>query len=142
MTVPPTATAIPTTTVTIAAPGSLFARTGNIDAESATAEVFAVHAVNRLLRFFGRVHGDEAKPARPAGRPVSDQVGFDDGAVGGEGVLQVVFGDFEVEIPDEQFGAHGLVLPWTGSALTITFPRVGFQILMDRVHLRISISWK
>jgi len=33
--------------------------------------------------------------------PVSDEVGFHNCAMGGEGVLQVVFRDFEVEVPDE-----------------------------------------
>ncbi len=108
-----TATAVPASaTSTVATPsaatGTLFARAGNIDVESPATEVFAVHAVNRLLRFLWRTHGDEGKSAGPASGPVSNEVGFDHGAERCEGVLQVVFGDFKVEIPDEQLGAHSL----------------------------------
>jgi hypothetical protein len=44
--------------------------------------------------------------------------------------LQIVFREFEIEIPDKQFGAHSLRLqPWTGSALATMFPQAGSQIL-------------
>lgn len=106
VTVSPTATVSATATAATltsaaAAPGTLFAWAGDIDAEGAPAEFFAVHAVNRLLRLLRRTHGDEGKPARPAGGPVGDKVGFDDSAVHREGILQVVLRDFEVKVPNE-----------------------------------------
>src|SRR5437762_1415770 len=101
-----TATATPTAVTTAptpaaAAAGTLFARAGDVHTEGAAAEFFAVHGVNGLLRFFRRTHRDEGKAARPARGAVGDEVGFDDGAVGREGILQVVLGDFEVEVADE-----------------------------------------
>ena len=45
---------------------------------------------------------------KPRGRPVCGphQIGFDHGAVGGKGVLQVIFGGVEGKISDKQFIAH------------------------------------
>jgi len=95
-----TATAV-TTAATAAAAGTLFARASDIDAESAATEVFAVQTVNRLLGFLRGAHCDKGEATRPTGSPIGDEIGFDNGAIGCEGVLQVVFGDFEVEVPDE-----------------------------------------
>ncbi len=150
LTVPPTAATVSATltaaaiTAATATTGALFARTGNIDVESAAPEFLAVHAFNRLLCFLWRAHGDEGKPAGPASCPVSDEVGFHHGAVRCESVLQVVLGDFEVEIPDEQFGAHSLLRYCPGQV-----PRSpqcsrgsGLKSSLDQVHLRISMLWK
>src|ERR1043166_6951593 len=93
-----TATAVTTAT---AAAGTLFARASDIDAESPAAKVLAVHTVNRLLGFLRGAHRDKGEAAGPTGSPIGDKVGFGNGAIGCEGVLQVVLGDFEVEVPDE-----------------------------------------
>ncbi len=103
-TVSATATAATVTTAsatTTATTGALFARPGDIDVEGAPAQFFAIQTVNGLLRLLRRTHGDEGKPARPTGGPVGDEVGFDNRAIGREGILQIVLGDFEVEVPDE-----------------------------------------
>jgi hypothetical protein len=104
---PATATAAAAATITTAsaattaAAWTLFPRAGDVDAECASAQVFPVQGVNRLLRLFWRTHGDETESARPAGLPVSDDVSFHHGAVRRKGVLQLVFSDFEVEVSDE-----------------------------------------
>src|SRR5262252_1106193 len=91
-----------TTTITAAATaGALFARPGNVDIESTPAQLFTVQCVDGFLRLFGCAHGYEGEAARTACGPVSDKIGFDDCAMGGEGVLEFVFGDFEVNVPDE-----------------------------------------
>jgi hypothetical protein len=71
------------------------------DVQSATAQIFAIQTINGFLRFFRGTHGYKCKPTRPASGPVSYKVGFNNGTVRGEGFLQVVFSDFEIEIPDE-----------------------------------------
>ena len=126
---PATAT---TKTTTTATSRTLFARPGNIDVERAPTQVLAVQTVDCFLRFFGRTHRDKGKTARPTGRSIGDKVCFDHGSVRREGILQVVFGDFEVKIPDEQLGAHILFHCYPGqvSALATMFPLVGFQILI------------
>ena len=81
-----------------AASGALFPRTSFIDGQIATIEVCSVQSVNRFLRFFGRTHGDETEASRAASHPVRHEAGFRNGAMGGEGVLQVVFGGVEGKI--------------------------------------------
>jgi len=151
VTVAPAATAATpassTTTVTTApaaaATGMLFPRPGNIDRYGPPAQLFAVQGVDGFLRLFRRAHGYETEAAWPTGGPVSNQIGFDYRAVRRKGVLQVVFGDFEVEVPNEQFGAHiYYATALDSSALATMFPRVGSQIPIEQVRLRISISWK
>ena len=44
--------------------------------------------------------------ARPAGGPVHHQVGFSDRAVGGERILQIVFGGVEGKVSNKQFTTH------------------------------------
>jgi len=88
-------------TTTAAAAGTLFARPGDIDVQSAAAQFLAVQCIDGFLGLLGRAHRDEGEPARAACGPVGNQIGFLNGAVRREGVLQVVFGDFEVEVPDE-----------------------------------------
>jgi len=112
-----------TTTATTAAGRTLFARTGDVDCEGATIELLTVQRVNRFLRFFGAAHGDETETARTAAHAVHHQVGFHDGAVGGERVLEFVFGGVEGKISDKQFCAHVmLILSETDSALFQTVP--------------------
>ncbi len=95
------ATAAAVTTPATATAGALLALSSDVDVQGTAAQLLAVQAINGLLRLFGGAHGDEGKPARPAAGPVSDEVGFDDGTERREGILQVVLGDFEVEVPDE-----------------------------------------
>src|SRR6266404_6300532 len=100
---------VPATVLTAAAATAgrtLFARPGDVDGEGASVNGFAIHRLDGLLRLLGRAHGDETEPARTAGGPVGHQVGFGDRAVGGEGILQVVFGGVEGNVSDEQFITH------------------------------------
>jgi hypothetical protein len=85
----------------LAATAALFFRARFIDGEVAAAEVGAVHRLNRFLRLFRRAHRDESETARPASGTVHHEIRFYDRAVGRKGVLQVVFANLEVEIPDE-----------------------------------------
>src|SRR5579859_78711 len=112
-------TATATTTATAAAakftaraavtPGTLLFRARDVHRESPVAERCAVHGRNRLLRFLGRGHGDKGKAAGAAAHPVHHQVGFDDRAVGGERLLQVIFGRVEGKISYKQFRTHLMI---------------------------------
>jgi len=55
--------------------------------------------------FFG-FHGDERETAWPAAKTVHDHIHFQDGAVLGEHVLELVFGGVERKISYKQFSAH------------------------------------
>jgi len=113
-----------TTAATAAAASrTLFARTGHVDREGATVELLTVQRVNGLLRFIGAAHGDETETTRTAAHAIHHQIGFDDGAVRGERVRQVVFSGVEGKISDKQFCAHVmLILSETNSALFQTVP--------------------
>ena len=95
----PTATTVSALTGTAA--GTFFALSGDVDIQCTAAQFFAIECVKGFLGLFGRGHSDESKPAWPSGDPISDDVGFDNGAERRERILQVVFGNFEIEIPDE-----------------------------------------
>ena len=99
-------TSATTTTTTWA----LFAGTRDIDRESPAGQLFTVQRVNRFLSLLRRAHSNEPKPARPASGPVHHQVGFEHCTVGGERVLQVVFGDVETKVPYKQFCTHQLTI--------------------------------
>src|SRR6266566_2386417 len=119
-------------TTTATAGRALFAWFGLVDGEIAPVKGCTVHRRNRLLRLFGRTHGDESKAARAARGPVHHEVGFEDGAVRGERVLKVVFGDIEGKVSYKQFLIHMMLLL---TRLTVAFPRlfpmIGFQIITE-----------
>lgn len=120
------ATAVFTTRTPAAAAAAgrtLFARTGHVNREGATIELLTVQRVNGFLRFFGAAHGDETETPRTAAHAVHHQVGFDDRAVRGKRVGEVVFSSVEGKISDKQFCAHVmLILSETDSALFQTVP--------------------
>jgi hypothetical protein len=90
------------TTITVSAAARAFlTRPGDVNAQSAAAQIFAIQGVDGLLRCLRRIHRYKGEPTRAARGSVSNEIGLDDRAIGGEGVLQVVFRDFEVEVPDE-----------------------------------------
>ncbi len=86
---------------TEAATGTLLFRASLIDREAAAIKSRAIHSFDCFLRLFRRGHGDESKTARAASDPISHEVGLGDHAVRREGVLQIVFGGVEREIPNE-----------------------------------------
>jgi len=85
---------------------ALFARSGDIDRNGAPVNRFAAHGLDGFRGLFGRAHSDETEPARTTGGPIHYEVGFNDGAVGCEGILQIVFGGVEGKISDKQFIVH------------------------------------
>src|SRR5690349_12562076 len=93
-------------TAAAAAASTFLTRAGDVDGQGPTIQLGAVHGRDGLLGFFRRAHGNESETARPAAHAVHHQVGFNDGAVRREGVLQIVFGGIEGEVPYKQFTAH------------------------------------
>src|SRR5579862_771047 len=72
-----------------------------VHGDAPVAQLRAVQSGNGILRLFGRAHRDETKAAWPAGSAVDHQVSFRNGAMRGEGVLEIVFGCIEGKVPNE-----------------------------------------
>src|SRR5208282_3665274 len=119
--------------MTAAAAGrTLFAGLGGIDGEGAAVNGLAVEGGGGFLGLLGGAHGDEGEPAGTAGGPVHHQVGFQDGAMGGEGVLQVVFCGVEGKVSDKQFIVHYDVLTVLLTvAFSRLFPDIGIKIITE-----------
>src|ERR1051325_11278694 len=106
---PPTAAAaavVSAATAATTAGSALFTGPGDIDCQGAASQLFAIQSIDRLLSLLGCTHRHKGKPTRAAGGPVEHQVGLEDRAVRREGVLQVVFGDVETEVSNEQSCTH------------------------------------
>ena len=88
----------------------------------------ALRWLSALLRV---AHGHESEPARAAGHAVHHQVGFNDRAVRGKRVLQVVFGGVEGKISDKQFCTHVMFYCPRLTPLSRLFPTIGFQIITE-----------
>jgi hypothetical protein len=95
-----------TTTTTTRA---FFASSGDVYSQVAPVHVGAIQGADGFLGFFLRTHRNKSESAWPAGGAVHHQVRFDDRAVGGESVLEIVFGGVEGEISDKQFIIHAVV---------------------------------
>ncbi len=98
-----------TTTAAAAALRPILTRPGDVDGDVASVDGFAVQGVDRPLSFLRCGHGDKAKAARTAAHAVDHEIGFDDRAVGGKGVLKVVFRGVEGKISHKQFRAHLMI---------------------------------
>ena len=66
----------------------------------------AIESFDGGLRLFCRAHGHEAETAGTPGDAVGHEVGFDDGSVRGESILQVIFGGIKREVTYEYFCVH------------------------------------
>jgi hypothetical protein len=111
-----TATTTTATTAAAAIPAAatttraFFTSAGEINSEVTAVQISPVHGTDGFLGFFLGAHGNESESARPAAGAIGHEVGLEDGAVGGEGVLQIVFSSVEGEISDKQFIIHALIL--------------------------------
>ena len=76
---------------------------GFVDGQVTSVMVLAMKGVDGALAFFGAAHGDKTEAAGAAGFPIHDQVGFSDGAVLSEKLVQVLFGGLEGKISYVQF---------------------------------------
>ena len=59
--------------------------------------------------FLRLTHGDECEAAGAAGHAIHHQVGFNDRAMGGKRVLEIVFGGVEGKISYKQFVIHVMI---------------------------------
>lgn len=100
-----------TTTAAIIA-RALPLRPGRIDGQSASIDGTAVECLDGFLRLFIGAHGHKSEAARTAGSPVHHQIGFNDGAVSCEHILQVIFGGFEGEISNVKFIHNDFLLSY------------------------------
>jgi len=125
------AAAIPSATATTRA---FFTSASEINGEVTAVQICAIHGTDGFLGFFLGAHGNEREPARPAGGAIGHEVGFEDGAVGGESVLEIVFSGVEGEISDKQFIIHAVVY-FFFSRIARGFrewSRIGFRIITER----------
>src|SRR5579859_3158195 len=81
-----------------AAARAFFARPGRVDGNDAAAQFRPVQGGDGFLRLLAGAHGHKTKAARAAGGAIHHQVGFGDGTVRGESIVQVVLGDAEGKI--------------------------------------------
>jgi hypothetical protein len=96
-------------TVSAAAAGTrrtLFTRTGFIDGHGATVHLFAIQGLNRGISAFFGFHGHKSEAARAAAKLVHDEIHFNDIAVSGEEVLELVLSCVEGKISYKQFRIH------------------------------------
>ena len=101
-----TVAATATAATTVAACWAIFFRTGFIDGQVATTEVFFVEATDGFIHGGLGVHGHESKATRTTGVAVHGQVDVSNGAVVGEEGADVVFGGSEGQIAHIHFGIH------------------------------------
>lgn len=89
-----------------AAAAALFTRAGEVHGEIPAIQRCAIEGADRSLSLFRSAHGDETEPSRATAHTVGHQVGFQNGAMGGKGVLEIVFGGVEGKVSDKQFITH------------------------------------
>lgn len=70
---------------------------GQCRSQGAAAHLYGTPGGDRVLRFPRGAHRYGSKGVQTPGAPAGEEVGFDDSAVGGAGVSQVVFRDLELE---------------------------------------------
>ena len=85
---------------------TFFTRTGDVHGQITTVEILAVEGLDGRFRRFRRLHGDEGKATGTARELVHHQVDFDDTAVRGKQVMEVVFDRVEGKISYEQLSTH------------------------------------
>jgi len=88
-------------TASAAATGTLFPWARNIHRQGTSTQILSVQSINRLLRLFRRAHRYEPEPTRAGCDPIRGDISLDDRPVRRKSVLQLVFGDLKVEIPNE-----------------------------------------
>lgn len=115
---------------TAAAATTFFARARDIYGQIPAIHIGAIQSIHRLLGFFLGAHRDEAESARAAGSAVGHQVGFEDRAMGGEGVLKIIFSRVEREVSNKQFVIHEVMFFCTISFRV--FPVVGLRIITEQ----------
>ena len=126
-----------TTAATTTTRRTFLAWAGDIDGQRTAIHFGTVEGLDGRLGFLRCAHGDEPKAARAAGHAIHHQVGFNDGAMGGKCVLEVVLSGFEGKISHKQLGVH-LSAVGDEPLLAPHCSRLpGFKSSLKRVHLKI-----
>jgi hypothetical protein len=76
-----------------------FHRLGFVHGQITSAVILAMQSVDGALAFFGAAHGDEPETAGAAGFTIHDHVGFGNGTVLSEKLVQILLGGLEGKIP-------------------------------------------
>jgi hypothetical protein len=131
--IPAAATA--TTAIPAAATSTrpFFTSASEINSEITAVQISAIHGTYGFLGFFLCAHGNERESARPAGGAIGHEIGFEDGAVRGKSILEIVFGGVEGEISNKQFIIHAVVY-FFFSRIARGFrewARIGFRIITE-----------
>lgn len=97
-----------------------------------------MEGVDRGGGFVIAAHGDETEATGAATHAVEHDGGLEDGAVGAEGVLKVLFRNIEGEVSDEEFIVHLMICCFYPKLLSADCSRPsGFKPSLNRVHLKI-----
>jgi hypothetical protein len=131
----PPRTTITTASATTWATGTLFLGTGNINRQCAVIQLGTVHGLDGLLSFFRGGHGHKCETAGTARHAIHHQIGFQHRAVGGKGLLKIVFSSVEGNIPYKQFITH--VERLFKNRFSDCSRKPGFKSSLNQVHLKI-----
>jgi hypothetical protein len=124
------AAAIPSAAATTTRP--FFTSAGEINSEVTAVQISAIQGTDGFLGFFLGAHGNEGESARAAAFAIGHELGFEDGAVGGESVLEIVFSGVEGEISDKQFIIHAVVFFFFRIARGFReCSRIGFRVITE-----------
>ncbi len=94
------------TTTAAAATWAIFTRTGFIDCEQTTAEIFAIQARDGSLHRFWGVHADKRKPTRTTAVTIDRKEDICNAAVLREKICDFLSGGFKGEVPHIHLGIH------------------------------------
>jgi hypothetical protein len=83
-------------------------RLGRVDGERPATEVFAIESLNRRLRGTVVCHVDEAKPPRPAGLAVGNEIHLIHRTIGLKELADIIFRGGKRQIAN--IDIHGMVL--------------------------------
>jgi hypothetical protein len=128
-----------TTAAATASTRPLFASAGDVYSQVAPVHICAIQGADGFLGLFLGAHRNKGEPARPAGGAIHHQVRFENGAVRGESVLEIVFGGVEGEISDKQFIIHAVVFFSFLESLVASesVPLSGLQSSLNIAHVTI-----
>jgi hypothetical protein len=105
----PAAAEFASATTPATASGAFFPRPGDIDRQSTACQLFAMQRIDGFLGFLGRTHSYKTETAGASRGSVHHQIGLDNRAVRGKGILQVIFRDAETKVPYKQFCTHPIL---------------------------------
>ncbi len=126
--------AMPATTTAATTTRPFFAGSGNVYSQIAPVHIGAIERADGFLGLFLGAHRNKGESPRPPGGAIHHQIRFDNRAVRGEGILEIVFCGIEGEVSDKQFIIHAVIFFNLFFRIARGFrecSRVGFRIITE-----------